>query len=102
LAEFCCMAILMHTRGALHTLQLQRQRRWERYAGTDLEGRTLGIHSTARTSAATSPENLCRMSSIPTYSTDRRQPIYESRGGWVLEPAPTPLAIRSIPYASAN
>ncbi|GAB4123473.1 MAG: D-2-hydroxyacid dehydrogenase [Roseiflexaceae bacterium] len=51
LAEFCCMAILMFTRGALHTLQLQRQRRWERYAGTDLEGRTLGILGVGRIGA---------------------------------------------------
>jgi phosphoglycerate dehydrogenase-like enzyme len=43
LAEFCSMVMLMHTRGLLQLQRQQRECRWERYAGTDLEGRTLGI-----------------------------------------------------------
>ncbi|HMP39114.1 MAG TPA: D-2-hydroxyacid dehydrogenase [Roseiflexaceae bacterium] len=43
LAEFCSMVMLMHTRGLLRLQQQQREQRWERYAGTDLEGRTLAI-----------------------------------------------------------
>ena len=43
LAEFCALAMLMFSRGLLVSLAQQRERRWERYAGTDLAGRTLGI-----------------------------------------------------------
>ena len=40
LAEFAGMAMLIHSRRALHALREQRRKHWERYAGTDLEGRT--------------------------------------------------------------
>lgn len=40
LAEFVAMSMLMHTRRALHSLADQRRKHWERYAGTDLVGRT--------------------------------------------------------------
>ncbi len=43
LAEFCVMAILMFAKGLRRMLDDQRRKHWERYAGTDLEGRTLGI-----------------------------------------------------------
>jgi len=43
LAEFCVMAMLMHYKQALPMLRNQQRRRWERFAGTDLEGRTLAI-----------------------------------------------------------
>lgn len=43
LAEFCLMGILMLRKGALRALEGQRRKRWERYAGTDLERRTLVI-----------------------------------------------------------
>ncbi|MEP7357543.1 MAG: oligopeptide/dipeptide ABC transporter ATP-binding protein, partial [Anaerolineales bacterium] len=42
-AEFCMMAMLMHYKQALPMLRNQQRRRWERFAGTDLEGRTLAI-----------------------------------------------------------
>jgi glyoxylate/hydroxypyruvate reductase A len=48
LAEFCMMAILMFTRGAILVMDNQRRSHWERYAGTDLEGRTLGILGVGR------------------------------------------------------
>ncbi len=41
LAEFAVMSMLMHTRGALHVLGQQQRSNWERYAGTDLAGRTV-------------------------------------------------------------
>lgn len=41
LAEFTMMCLLGHVRGLLPTLHAQRERRWERFAGTDLEGRTV-------------------------------------------------------------
>ena len=41
LAEFCLMAMLMHNKGAVRMWSDQQRRHWERYAGTDLEGRTL-------------------------------------------------------------
>ena len=43
LAEFCIMAMLMHYKNALPMLRNQKRRRWERFAGADLEGRTLAI-----------------------------------------------------------
>jgi glyoxylate/hydroxypyruvate reductase len=43
LAEFCIMAMLMHNKGAARIFRDQARSHWERYAGTDLHGRTLGI-----------------------------------------------------------
>jgi phosphoglycerate dehydrogenase-like enzyme len=43
LAEFCLMAMLMHYKSILPMLRNQQRKQWERYAGTDLEGRTLAI-----------------------------------------------------------
>ncbi len=43
LAEFCIMALLMFNKGANRMLQDQQRKHWERYAGTDLRGRTMGI-----------------------------------------------------------
>ena len=43
LAEFCIMAILMHYKNILPMIHNQGRRHWERFAGTDLEGRTLAI-----------------------------------------------------------
>jgi phosphoglycerate dehydrogenase-like enzyme len=40
LAEFSLMAMLMFRKGVLHNLRNQARRHWERYGGTDLEGRT--------------------------------------------------------------
>lgn len=43
LAEFVVMVMLMHYKGALRMLEAQQRQHWERYAGTDLDGRTLAI-----------------------------------------------------------
>jgi len=43
LAEFCLMAMLMHYKSVFLMLRNQQRKQWERYAGTDLEGRTLAI-----------------------------------------------------------
>jgi phosphoglycerate dehydrogenase-like enzyme len=43
LAEFCLMAMLMHHKGALRMLRDKQHKHWERYAGTDLAGRTLVV-----------------------------------------------------------
>jgi phosphoglycerate dehydrogenase-like enzyme len=43
LAEFVVMAMLMHYKDALRVIRHQERKHWERYAGTDLPGRTLGI-----------------------------------------------------------
>jgi phosphoglycerate dehydrogenase-like enzyme len=43
LAEFCALAMLTFSRGLLVSLAQQREKRWERFAGSDLAGRTLGI-----------------------------------------------------------
>jgi phosphoglycerate dehydrogenase-like enzyme len=41
LAEFAAMAMLMHSRRLLHMVDAQGRREWKRFAGTDLDGRTL-------------------------------------------------------------
>lgn len=43
LAEFCIMSMLMFNKGLVRMLRDQERKHWERYAGTDLEGRTLAI-----------------------------------------------------------
>ncbi len=43
LAEFCFMAMLLFNKGLVRMLHDQERKHWERYAGTDLEGRTLAI-----------------------------------------------------------
>ena len=48
LAEFCIMAMLMFNKGLVHMLDDQKRKHWERYAGTDLDGRTLGILGVGR------------------------------------------------------
>ena len=52
LAEWVLMCLLGHVRGLLHSVEAQRSRRWERYAGTDLEGRSLLIVGYGRIGAA--------------------------------------------------
>lgn len=41
LAEFAAMSILAHARRLHHLIEAQRARRWERFAGTDVAGRTV-------------------------------------------------------------
>ena len=43
LAEFCLMVMLMFRKGLLRVIRDQSRKHWERYAGTDLEGRTVVI-----------------------------------------------------------
>ncbi len=43
LAEFCMMALLVHYKRLTHILADQARHHWERYAATDLEGRTLAV-----------------------------------------------------------
>ena len=43
LAEFALMSMLAHVRGLLPSVHAQRARSWERYAGSDLEGRTVVV-----------------------------------------------------------
>ena len=43
LAEFAAMGMLMHSRRALHMISEQREKRWERFNGTDLHNRTVLI-----------------------------------------------------------
>jgi phosphoglycerate dehydrogenase-like enzyme len=43
LAEFCIMAMLMHYKKLLPMIRNQENHHWERFACTDLEGRTMGI-----------------------------------------------------------
>ena len=43
LAEFAVLAMLMHARRILHVVRAQADRTWERFAGTDLEDRTVVV-----------------------------------------------------------
>ena len=43
LAEFCLMVMLMFRKDLLRVIRDQSSKHWERYAGTDLEGRTVVI-----------------------------------------------------------
>ena len=43
LAEFCLMSMAMFSRGLLKMVRDQAQKEWNRYAGTDLAGRTVVI-----------------------------------------------------------
>ncbi len=43
LSEFVMMAMLAHARGLLEMTRKQRERLWERFAGTDLLGRTVVV-----------------------------------------------------------
>jgi glyoxylate/hydroxypyruvate reductase A len=43
LAEFCVMVMLMFRKGLHRVMRDQERKHWERYAGTDLEGRTLVV-----------------------------------------------------------
>ena len=43
LAEFVIMSMIMHYKGFMRIIEDKRNHHWERYAGTDLENRTLGL-----------------------------------------------------------
>jgi len=43
LAEFCALAMLAFSRGLFHMQSLQARRHWERFAATDLVGRTVVV-----------------------------------------------------------
>jgi phosphoglycerate dehydrogenase-like enzyme len=51
LADFCVLAMLMFAKKLPQTLANQRARHWERYAGTDLVDRTLGVVGVGRIGA---------------------------------------------------
>ena len=51
LADFCLMAMLFFAKGLDRIVENQRHRRWERYAGAELGGRTLGIVGVGRIGA---------------------------------------------------
>ena len=43
LAEFVIMSMIMHYKGFMRIIEDKRNHHWERYAGTDLENRTMGL-----------------------------------------------------------
>jgi len=70
LAEFVVMAMLMHYKGAVRMIDAQRRKHWERYAGTDLEGRTLAIVGLGRVGAQIA--RMCRALGMSVIGTDVR------------------------------
>jgi len=58
----------MHYKGALRMLTAQRHRHWERYAGTDLEGRTVAIVGLGRVGSEIA--RLCRAMGMVVIGTD--------------------------------
>jgi phosphoglycerate dehydrogenase-like enzyme len=71
LAEFVAMAVLMHYKGARRMAAAQERAHWERYAGTDLEGRTLGIVGLGRVGAEIA--RICRGLGLTVVGTSPRQ-----------------------------
>ena len=70
LAEFVIMAMLMHYKGAMRMIETQPRRHWERYAGTDLEGRTLAIVGLGRVGAEIA--RMCRALGMIVIGSDLR------------------------------
>ena len=68
LAEFVVMAVLIHFKGALRVIDHQARRHWERYAGTDLEGRVLALVGLGRVGSEVA--RLCRAMGMTVYGTD--------------------------------
>lgn len=68
LAEFVVMAMLMHYKGALRMLRHQGRKHWERYAGTDLVGRILGIVGLGRVGAEIA--RMCRALGMTVIGSD--------------------------------
>ena len=68
LTEFVVMAMLMHYKGAPRMINAQQRRHWERYAGTDLEGRTLAIVGLGRVGAEIA--RMCRALGLTVIGTD--------------------------------
>ncbi len=48
LAEFCALVMLMFVRGLFQIQEQQQRRHWQRYSGTDLTDRTVGILGVGR------------------------------------------------------
>ncbi len=70
LAEFVAMALLMHYKGAARIFAAQERRHWERYAGTDLAGRTLAIVGLGRVGSEIA--RVCRALGLSVRGTDLR------------------------------
>jgi phosphoglycerate dehydrogenase-like enzyme len=70
LAEFVVMAILMHYKGAVRMVAAQQRRHWERYAGTDLEGRRLALVGLGRVGSEIA--RMCRALGLTVLGTDLR------------------------------
>lgn len=68
LAEFVLMAMTMHYKQARLLFEGQSQRCWERYAGTDLEGRSLGILGLGRIGSEVA--RFARLLGMRTYGSD--------------------------------
>jgi phosphoglycerate dehydrogenase-like enzyme len=90
LAEFVVMAMLIHYKGALRLIQRQARKHWERYAGTDLEGRTLAIVGLGRVGAEIA--RLCRALGMTVIGTDLR-PAPDSVDRYYL-PSQLPAMLR--------
>lgn len=72
LAEFVVMALLMHYKGAWRMLGAKERRHWERYAGTDLEGRSLAIVGLGRVGSEIA--RTCRALGMTVIGTDVSPP----------------------------
>ncbi len=68
LAEFVVMAMLMHYKGLMRMMHDQERKHWERYAGTDLEGRTLAIVGLGRVGSEIA--RLCRALGMTVIGAD--------------------------------
>ncbi len=75
LAEFCVMVMLMFHKGLLRMVRDQRRRHWERYAGTDLAGRTLVIIGAG--SIGSEVARVCKALGMTVIGVDRADFNYQ-------------------------
>jgi len=75
LAEFVLMAVMMHFKNYMTALRQQQQHVFERYAGTDLEGRTLALVGLGHIGVETA--RLARALGMRVVGTDLQAPLAE-------------------------
>ena len=76
LAEFCLLAMLAFSRGLFEMLAGQRERHWTRFAGTDLEGRTLVVYGHG--AIGTEVTRMARALGMRTIGIKRSDDLHEA------------------------
>jgi phosphoglycerate dehydrogenase-like enzyme len=77
LVEFCVMVMLMFHKGLLRMVRDQQRKHWERYAGTDLAGRTLVIIGVG--SIGSEVARACKALGMTVIGVDRPDFTYDPK-----------------------